>query len=491
MIVLLLVLASGGLLRFVRLSQPPTVVFDETYYAKDACLYLGYGQDYCNLKQSTEQSYVHPPLGKWIIAVGIKIFGYNSFGWRVMSAVFGTLMILLIYLLARKLFKDAWIAAVAGFLVGTDFLLLVQSRIAMLDIFQAFFVVLGFLFLAFDRERLLASRDHYRLPFPGEPPAREIEWRFAAGSAFGLALAVKWSALWALLGALAITAVWIVAQRRFTRSQVSEADHEQRMAQQLSAPKRSTLWEVVMSALALLVVPVIIYLTSYSSYFADQMASPCPYRGPEPVEYVKSKTNPDDIPRLNLGVAHGQCKTGVVGTSLAFVDLQQRMLAYHLTLKATHTYKSKAWTWPLVKRPIAYYFEGTPKATHILAFGNPATWWASLLAAIWLLFQTFRPSRWRPERLVALGWGTQYLPWLLVTRPLFFFYMTPVVPFMMIALAGALGALREKGKIAKWFVWGYLAIGVVGLLIYFYPVIAAVGLRRDLWQSRMWFSSWI
>jgi dolichyl-phosphate-mannose-protein mannosyltransferase len=476
------------MLRFVRLSVPHTVVFDETYYAKDACLYLGYGEKACDLEQSTEQSYVHPPLGKWLIATGIAIFGYNSFGWRIMSATFGTLMILVAYMLARKLFKDPWVAAVAGFLVATDFLLLVQSRIAMLDIFQAFFVLLGFLFLAFDRERLIALRDHYRMPFPSDPPQREIEWRFAAGAAFGLALAVKWSTLWALAGAIGLSIVWVFAERRILRRGSGDAND---LAGQLSTPKRGLPWELASAAIALLIVPGIVYMTAYSRYFADALSSSCSYRGPQASEYLGAEKDPDTMGRLDLGVKPNVCKTGIVGTTFAFIDLQQRMLAYHLTLKATHTYKSKAWTWPLVKRPVAYYFEGEPKATHILAFGNPATWWASLLAALWLLWHSLRPGKWRPHRIIGLAWGTQYLPWLTVTRPLFFFYMTPVVPFMMIALGGALGALRDKGRVARWVVGTYLVIGVAGLLVYFYPVIAAVGLPRNLWESRMWFRSWI
>ncbi|MEO7804356.1 MAG: phospholipid carrier-dependent glycosyltransferase, partial [Actinomycetota bacterium] len=136
---LILVTAFGALIRFIRLTIPAGFVFDETYYAKDACLYLRLGQFVCHTEQATEQSYVHPPLGKWLIAIGIKIFGYNEFGWRVAAAVFGTATIALVYLLARKLFRDRWIATVAGLLVASDFLLIVQSRISMLDIFQTFF----------------------------------------------------------------------------------------------------------------------------------------------------------------------------------------------------------------------------------------------------------------------------------------------------------------------------------------------------------------
>ena len=117
---------------------------------------------------------MHPPTGKWLIAAGIKIFGFTSFGQRFMAALFGVLLVLLVYLLAGKLFHNRWISIVSGFLVATDFLLIVESRTAMLDIFLAFFVVLGFLFVSMDRERVLAIRKHLDEESPGSAPGEAM-----------------------------------------------------------------------------------------------------------------------------------------------------------------------------------------------------------------------------------------------------------------------------------------------------------------------------
>lgn len=468
-IAMVLVTTFGTLIRFIRLTIPAGLVFDETYYAKDACLYLRLGQFVCRTEQATEQSYVHPPLGKWLIAIGIKVFGYNEFGWRVAAAVFGSAMIALVYLLARKLFRDRWTATVAGLLVATDFLLVVQSRISMLDIFQTFFVVLGFMFLAFDRERILAVRDNLRLPFPGSPPAREPEWRFATGAAFGLALAVKWSSSWALVGAGLLALGWSWSLIKMMRS------------------KRTFFAEVGITLVGLMIVPTFVYITSYSKYFIDTYSteSGCPYVGPQSNELKGPRK------RIDFGVKPGVCKKGAAGTAIAFIDLHERMADYHIHLTAEHAYKSKAITWPIVKRPIAYFYEAEPRSVHILAFGNPAVWWAAIGAAIWLLIRSFRRTKYRPERVIAMAWASQYVPWLAVSRPLFFFYMTPVAPFMMIGLASALSALRDLGKPSRWLVNAYLLIAVGVLLYFFYPVIAAVGLPRELWESRMRFKSWI
>lgn len=465
--ILLLLLIVAGSLRFVRLGEPSAVVFDETYYAKDACLYLGYGQEFCDLNQSTEQSYVHPPLGKWLIAIGIKIFGYGSFGWRASAAFFGIGVVLLTFLLARKLFNDRWVGGVAGLLVATDFLMIVQSRIAMLDIFQAFFLVLGFLFLAYDRQRVLEIRNHALEDREAPAPEREHEWMFAAGAAMGLAIAVKWSAAWGLIAVIVLSMMWSLTIARLKK------DHPASFLESRRHGHKE--WGLTLLSFAL--IPLLVYLSSYSLYFVDNARERCNFTVPAEGG-------------LNFGKQEGGCVPGAIGSAMAFVDLQYRAAKYHLTLKAKHSYQSRAWTWPLVKRPVAYYYPASQeKSTHILAFGNLAVWYGWLIALVYMAARSRR--RLRPERIILAGWGSQYLPWLIVGRPLFFFYMTPVVPFMMIGLAAGLGALRDKGKSARWLVTAYLVIGVGVLMYFFYPVIAAVPLDYNLWRSRMWFGSWI
>ncbi|HEY8202553.1 MAG TPA: phospholipid carrier-dependent glycosyltransferase, partial [Actinomycetota bacterium] len=206
--ILIGLLLLAGTLRFVRLAEPHAIIFDETYYARDACLYLGHTQQFCGSPGATEQSYVHPPLGKWIIAAGIKVFGFNAFGRRVMAALAGTAVVGVVYLLARTLFRRRLTAALAGLLVAADFLMLVQSRTAMLDIFLALFIVLGFLFLALDWQQVQHMLGPGEL-LPGEPRRRWL--RVGAGVAFGAAMACKWSAIPALGGAVLLSLAWSVS----------------------------------------------------------------------------------------------------------------------------------------------------------------------------------------------------------------------------------------------------------------------------------------
>src|SRR5204862_7987676 len=163
--------------RFYHLSQPHGRVFDEVYYTKDGCLYAGYPFKQCGLDAPDEQSWVHPPLGKWMIAAGIRLFGNHQFGWRVSAALIGPLTRVLVAWLALVLWRSSLWAFVAGLLAATESLLVVQSRTALLDIFEAFWVVAGFLFLALDKG-WIERRTAVVVPEPDgfEPPGWPDRW---------------------------------------------------------------------------------------------------------------------------------------------------------------------------------------------------------------------------------------------------------------------------------------------------------------------------
>jgi len=146
-------LTSGALflftliVRIMNLDNPPTLMVDEVYYVPAAKSIL---------EADGDPNYVHPPLGKLLIALGIAVFGYNSFGWRIAGAVAGSIIIPVTYLLGRKAFGDAAAVASSALLI-LDPLMHVMSRIAMLDIFLALFVALAFLGVCYNRLYLSAA----------------------------------------------------------------------------------------------------------------------------------------------------------------------------------------------------------------------------------------------------------------------------------------------------------------------------------------------
>lgn len=154
-------------IRLWRLNQPSGYIFDEVYYAKNANSLISSAVELDG--QGQAEFVVHPPLGKWLIAIGIRVFGNSEFGWRFASAIFGSLSILLIYLVVKKLFNSEFLSITAALLMTFDGLNLVMSRVALLDIFLMFFILLSFYFLI-------------------------INNLWLSGSAIGFALAIKWSA---------------------------------------------------------------------------------------------------------------------------------------------------------------------------------------------------------------------------------------------------------------------------------------------------------
>jgi dolichyl-phosphate-mannose--protein O-mannosyl transferase len=165
-------------LRVINLGTPKGFVFDEVYYVDGARDFLKYGVEVAGSKP---EFVVHPPIGKWCIALGIKIFGDNEFGWRITAAIAGTLIILIAARLAHELLTSPFLTAITAALMACDGLLLVHSRTALLDLFLTLFVLSAAYFWF-----------------------REQYWY--AGLFFGLALATKWSALYfiALFGCVSV-----------------------------------------------------------------------------------------------------------------------------------------------------------------------------------------------------------------------------------------------------------------------------------------------
>ena len=136
----IIIAIAGFILRITNLSRPHGLVFDEIYYVDGAKDYLKYGVE---MSGNGPEFIVHPPVGKWLIAVGIKLFGENEFGWRISAAVAGTLCIYLIGRIALRIFNDPLWATLASLLAFLDGFALVMSRTALLDIFLTTFILLA------------------------------------------------------------------------------------------------------------------------------------------------------------------------------------------------------------------------------------------------------------------------------------------------------------------------------------------------------------
>jgi len=191
----ILIALASFVLRIINLGLPKGFVFDEVYYVDGARDLLKYGVE---VDGENPEFIVHPPVGKWLIASGIKLFGDSEFGWRFASAVFATLLILLFARLVHVLFYSPLLTALGAALMALDGLLLVHSRTALLDLFLTFFTLLGV--LLWHRNRHI--------------------W---AGIAFGLAIGCKWSAIYfvAVIGLIAVYKILVVRDIRKSAQQIA------------------------------------------------------------------------------------------------------------------------------------------------------------------------------------------------------------------------------------------------------------------------------
>ena len=185
--------AFGLILRLWNLDSPKGKVFDEIYYATNAESLLQNGIE-IDSKSGLAQFIVHPPTGKWLIASGIKLFGYNEFGWRFAAAIVGSISIILMYFTAKKLFNNKLLSVFATALISLDGLHLVHSRIALLDIFLLFFIQIAV--LAFLHSKYWIS-----------------------ALSLGLACSVKWSGLYVLIALAFYVLVLDIRRNRYLGSQ--------------------------------------------------------------------------------------------------------------------------------------------------------------------------------------------------------------------------------------------------------------------------------
>jgi dolichyl-phosphate-mannose--protein O-mannosyl transferase len=443
---LAIVTLIAGTLRLIRLDIPKKIFFDEVYYAKDACWYVNVSESVCGI--DGESTPVHPPLGKWLLAVGIRIFGHDSFGWRISAAVAGTITVVLLYLLARKLLKSTLGATIAAGLLGLDFLHFVESRIAMLDIFVPLFGIAAVLFAVYDRDR-------HRGP---DPVARngplDRPWRIAAGAAAGAAVASKWSGGFFILLVVVLTVMWEYGARR--------SDGEGRIIRRILVQELPTI------LLWLVVLPIAVYCLTYVGRLTE---------------------------------VTGSCPPADGSFFVKIWERQRCMTDFHRNLDSSHGYQSPAWSWLLIKRPVSYFYErdGSGNPGEIFASGNPFVWWASILA---LLFAAWRWVRngflslrtpgglatWlRPEGLILAGFVVTYAPWLLLSserQAVFIFYLLPTVPFMCMALAYIATEIGNSWE-AKAAV-ALFAAGTIGLFAFYYPLLANVPIPQEDWDRRIW-----
>jgi len=173
-----IILAFAFVTRVFDLSSPPTMYFDEVYHAFTAKVIMSpdvaKAWEWWNTPPTGfAYEWTHPPLAKLGMVLGMLVFGQNSFGWRIPGALLGVGSVYLVYLLGKQIFKDEAIGLLSAGVFSLDGLALVMSRIGMNDSYILFFTLLSIYLYLKDKN-------------------------FLSAISFGLAVASKWSAIWAI-----------------------------------------------------------------------------------------------------------------------------------------------------------------------------------------------------------------------------------------------------------------------------------------------------
>ena len=486
----------GAVLRLWNLGHPSTLVFDETYYVKDAwtLMHLGYEASWpadpdaaFNAGQTDgyfqDGSFVvHPPLGKWIIAAGLAVFGAGDpVGWRISTAVVGILAIFVIAMIARTLTRSTILATIAGGLFAIDGHAITMSRTALLDNSVMLICLLGFWAVLLDRghsaNRLaawMARRRAAGRPTDWGPALWWRPWLLVAGLAFGLASAVKWSGLYFL----AVFAVYTLVVDAIARRRAG-----------VTFWASGTVFKQAPTSF-LLTVPIalVAYLVTWTGWFVTGDGY---YRHYADAEFYQAKGFFSWVPHVIQSFWHYQLS----------------VYQFHVGENSPHAYAANPLTWLLMIRPTAFYYVGQQQGQHgcglaggcaeyITSIANPIIWWAAVAACCYLLYRLIRRREWQVG-LVLTGIAAGYLPWLMYTgRTVFQFYTIAFEPYLILGLVIAIGLILGRRTDPPWRRLGGIRLVAVFLgfcvlvSAFFCPVWTGMQVPVLFAQLHYWLPSW-
>ncbi|MBC7474054.1 MAG: phospholipid carrier-dependent glycosyltransferase, partial [Candidatus Sericytochromatia bacterium] len=370
------------LLRIFYIKFPEEMIFDEVYHARAAAEYL---------RGINPFEWVHPPLAKLLISVGVSNFGLNSLGWRIMPVIFGTFFVPVMYIFGKTLFGKRWLGVLAAVIISLDGVYFVQSRTAMTNIFATLFQVTAVMFFW-----LYFQHDYHQ-----ENKKKAYSFFALSGLFISISLATRWTSMGALafiLGAL----IWYKFFFNLTLDDISKGNFKPILNS--FNKKEIPFW--IIGASCFVVLPAIIYLLAY-------------------IPYMRLNHNVHDV-----------------------VEMQKGIYNYHKNLRDPHPYYSEWYTWPFLIRPTWYYFRDLKDGTMagIVALGNPAIWWSSLFVTAFVLYKGIKEKQ-AHLLYIGLGFVVLYLPWAVSPRiKNFSHYLFEAIPYACLSITFIIGYLWDKGN---------------------------------------------
>lgn len=419
---------------------------------------------------------VHPPVAKQVIALGEWLFGYTPLGWRFMSAVAGVAVVLLLMDIVRRISGSPLAVGIVGLYAVCDGVLLVSSRVGMLDIIQTVFLLAAVWALVIDNASALRRLQHpdfgiHETRFSTLGPYLSYRWwRLLAGVFLGLSLGVKWSGLYYI----AAFGLWSV---------FSDAASRRR-----AGAKKPIIGALVRDTLPalrdLVLVPLAVYFYSWRAWFTEETSV---YR------HVTQDERDTGLPF-----------TSWLPESLQnFMHYQSSVLKFHAELTTSnghhHPWESKPWAWLVSWRPMLYYsgestcLGGRECKSWIMLFGTPPIWWLLSAVVLWAFWRWVICSDFRYS-IPFIGFIASWVPWAITyDRQMYFFYATALIPFILIGyalIAQDLAGWTWRGRrVGQGIVAGHAALVVVAF-IFWLPILVGITLPTETFNLRFWLPSW-
>ena len=401
--------------------------FDEIYHARTA-------EE--NIQNIYPYEVSHPPLGKLILSLGIRMFGMTPFGWRFMGTLFGVLMLPLLYVFLKNLFGKTAVAFCGTTLFAFDFMHLVQTRIATIDTYGVIFILAMYFFMY----RWLTVPPDVKL-------RRSVLPLFLCGLMFGIGCACKWTAVYAGVGLAVLWVIGLILKKR-----------EWSGAPGTPGFAGFFFGTCALSVVFFIAIPLVIYCASYYPY--------------------AKAAGDTSLPNL-----------------LKIVwENQKFMLHYHEGVHDSHPYSSRWYQWLFDIRPILYYRDlsqsGQGLKAAFASFNNPLVSWAGLGCIVITAIQTFREKS-AKALFITIGYLSQLLPWVFISRTTFAYHYFPSMLFLVLAISYAMdGMLSRRRKGARLAVYGLTGCAA-GLYAAFYPVLIGLTVPMAYTTNFLrWFPSW-
>lgn len=395
-------------------------MFDEVYHARTAYEFLHRLPIYEN---------THPPLGKTLISIGIRIFGMNPFGWRSICALCGILMVPLIYLFAHRMFKTTASACFASVLLCTEFMHFTLSRIATLDIIAALFILLMFFFMYGFVSGL--EREERELPCR---MGKQWLWLLLCGCSMAAAISVKWTGFYAGFGIaiLFFTTLW---QRLGNREQIQK--------------NRGYLGKLfVLCVLCFVVLPLTVYTLSYLPFTRVYQ---------------------------NRGLA------------AAMLENSRLMLTYHVDCVFEHPYSSEWYDWIIDRKPLldSYTVLEDGCVSAVATLGNPLLVWAGLASFLHQIY-LWRCRKCKNAGYLVLAFLSVFMPWMFIHRTLFIYHYLPGILLLILMITNSFCYMKggNRGRI----VFAALSLGLFAM---YYPVLSGAAVKAEYMNQILeWMHTW-